>query len=1080
MRILCLSHYFPPEGNAPASRTYEHCVRWVRAGHEVTVVTGAPSVPTGIVYDGYRNGLRPQRELMDGIRVVRVWTLLAANRGFARRTLSYVSYLVTSVLCTLFESRPDVLIATSPQFFCGWAGVIAARLRRVPLVLEVRDLWPASIVAAGVMREGFVTRRLEWLECLMYRAATHIVTVGDGYRKGILAKVDRPETTTVITNGADLREFQPRTPDRDFSAEWGLEGKFVCGYVGALGMSHGLEVVVEAARLLKERGRDDVRFCLIGDGARRSRLQAMAREAGVDERVVFTGLVPRSRVPGIIASCDACLVHLMGVELFASVIPSKMFETMAMARPIILGLRGEAAELIREAGAGLVIQPDSAIALADAVETLVDDAEGAERLGRSGRSYVTVHHDRDGLASRYLELLQRVVGALPTPSTARRPPTSGLVGLERPKIRTRTGDIETVKESAGRPALPSAVKRWWYALRYYRFSQMAHRAMKLVRLEVRRRVPALRHVSDELRSLSVRANPGFAKLLASREAELAHGGGAGRAQSADGGERRPAHSRDDVLHGRLCFLNETRKLDSPFDWSPEGATRQWRFHLHYHEFLLHLIEGRPADQDPRDGEAWAIIGDWIAENPVGEGPDAWHPYCISRRLPVWMALWHAVPPSGETGKRVLRSLVQQVRSLLRDLELDVRGNHLFENTKALALSGAFFEGPEADHWLTVAERLWREQCLPQIRDDGEHFERVPTYQALFLRGLLDMRDAVRAVRPELAEECSRTARRMAEHLGSMLHPDGNVPLFGDSALDATPPPRSLMSRIGPSPKKRVTEDDGSGSESARSGGATVGDYWIWRDSGDFLVFDAGKVGADELPAHAHCDLLSFEMSLGGRRVVVDSGTFDYETGEMRQYCRSTGAHNVLQLEGVEQCDVWSRFRMGYRGWPTTLMHGAEAGFDWCCATHNAYRRAGVGECGRWIACRPAGPWFVLDWCLGPGEHRAVSRLHLHPEVDARLLDASSVELTVGGSRYRLWSFGGARVRLEPAWYCPEFGRRLQSTAVCQEGTAPGVLAWALSTDAPMPPPRVGLRSDGRPRLQWEHAGTTLVWDGPDA
>jgi glycosyltransferase involved in cell wall biosynthesis len=475
LRILFLTHYFPPESNAPAARTYEHCVRWAREGHDVTVVTCAPNCPSGVVFAGYRNRLRRQVEIVDGVRVVRVWTYVAPNAGTMRRIVNYVSYMLSAILASLRLPRPDVVIATSPQFFCGCAGVWASRLKRAPFVLEIRDIWPESIGTVGAIRNRFVLRYLEWLERRMYRAADHIVAVGEGYKDRILermaadfrfwildfgfwkwlrgesagsdvkseisdfrsqsqdpgSRLGSPELGTqnpkskiqnpkfrisVVTNGVDLEQFVPREPDEEFLREFGLAGKFVCSYVGTIGMAHGLEVVIEAAGLLKARGRDDIRFCLVGDGAQRARLQEASHEAGVADVVVFTGRQPKERMPTVLASSDACLVHLRGCELFGSVIPSKIFETMAMGRPIIMGVRGEAGEIVEAAGAGLLMEPDSAESLVDCVARLADDRRLLADLSASGRSHVEQHYNRDVLAERMLEIVLRTAGfASPVP-----------------------------------------------------------------------------------------------------------------------------------------------------------------------------------------------------------------------------------------------------------------------------------------------------------------------------------------------------------------------------------------------------------------------------------------------------------------------------------------------------------------------------------------------------------------------------------------------------------------------------------------------------------------------------------------
>ena len=394
-------------------------MRWARAGHDVTVVTCAPNCPTGVVYEGYQNRFRPQTEIRDGVRIVRVWTYVAPNAGTVRRIANYLSYMVSAILASLRLQRPDVVISTSPQFFCGWAGVWAARLRRAPLVLEIRDIWPESIGTVGAIRNQTILRCLEWLEKRMYLAADHIVTVGDGYRERVMQRADVGDRTSVVTNGVDLRQFIPQERHAGFLRRHGLEGKFVCSYVGTIGMAHGLEVVVDAAQLLKDKGRDDVRFCLVGDGSQREALEERARLGGVSDMVVFTGRQPKKRMPAILASSDVCLVHLRGCELFGTVIPSKIFETMAMQRPMIMGVRGQAREIVAAAGAGLEMQPDSAVELADCVTRLADDRSLLEQLGASARAFVELNYNRDDLAARMLEIAERTAGfsGFPTPVT---------------------------------------------------------------------------------------------------------------------------------------------------------------------------------------------------------------------------------------------------------------------------------------------------------------------------------------------------------------------------------------------------------------------------------------------------------------------------------------------------------------------------------------------------------------------------------------------------------------------------------------------------------------------------------------
>ncbi|MFC1737032.1 glycosyltransferase family 4 protein [Candidatus Hydrogenedentota bacterium] len=408
MRILFFSHYFPPEGNAPASRTYENCKRWVRAGHQVTVITCAPNVPNGVVYEGHRNRLH-QREVIDGVEVIRVWTYIAANKGIFRRILNYVSYMFSAIFFGLFVKRPDVIIATSPQFFCGWAGVLVGKLRRLPFILEIRDIWPESIQAVGVMRRGMLVRILEWMELKMYASALHIVTVGEGYRRRLLEKNVPDEKISVVMNGVDRELFKPQDKDAALIEKYGLQGKFVCSYIGTIGMACALDVTLRAARMLKQRDRNDIVFLLVGDGAVRAELQTEARRLELDN-VIFVGRQDKSMMPSFLSITDVCLVHLRKTDLFSSVMPSKIFEAGGMARPVIMGVQGYAAEIVEAAQMGLHMEPESEDDLAGALERLAGDSLLVETLGRAGHDYIVERFDRDKLAKDYLRCIKTMTG----------------------------------------------------------------------------------------------------------------------------------------------------------------------------------------------------------------------------------------------------------------------------------------------------------------------------------------------------------------------------------------------------------------------------------------------------------------------------------------------------------------------------------------------------------------------------------------------------------------------------------------------------------------------------------------------
>jgi glycosyltransferase involved in cell wall biosynthesis len=401
MKILFLSHYFPPEVNAPATRTYEHCRRWAELGHEVTVVSCVPHHPMGKAYPGYRNRWI-HTEYKDGIKAVKILTYITANEGFAKRTLNYVVYMLMAILVAPWLGRADIVISTSPQFFNGLAGYFVSRIKRAPWLLEIRDLWPESILAVGAIKNRHIIKLLEGIERFVYRKADHIVPVTYAFERHILANGGRQGHITVIRNGVDLNFFEPRPIDVDYARQLGVEGKFVAAYVGTHGMAHGLQLLIETARRLAHR--DDIAILLAGDGAERGRLAAEIERDGLTN-IRLLGQLPKSDMPRLWSITDASLVVLKKLDLFLTVIPSKLFESMAMRRPIILGVAGESAELLRESGGGFAIEPENVDQLVDAIIRLADSPELCRELGAKGRAHVESHFDRQVLADRFEQVL---------------------------------------------------------------------------------------------------------------------------------------------------------------------------------------------------------------------------------------------------------------------------------------------------------------------------------------------------------------------------------------------------------------------------------------------------------------------------------------------------------------------------------------------------------------------------------------------------------------------------------------------------------------------------------------------------
>lgn len=406
MKILFLSDSFPPEVNAPASRTFEHCREWVRAGHDVTVITCAPNFPKGQVFPGYRNRLR-QVEMMEGIRVLRVWSYITANEGFVRRSLDYLSFMATGSIAGVYCDRPDVVVGTSPQLFTVCAAYLVSRLRRRPFVFELRDLWPESIKAVGAMGESRVLKWLERLELFLYRKAAAVVPVTAAFRENLIGRGIESPKIQVVSNGVDLSRYSPRPKDFELLKRHGLEGKFVAGYVGTHGMAHGLETILDAAeQVWRSPATGRFAFLFLGDGAKKSELQQEARRRQLGN-VMFLDTVRKEEVPRYWSLLDVSIIHLRKVPLFETVIPSKLFECMGMGIPVLLGVAGESARIVQKTGTGFCFEPGNAAALVDALQQLNASPQLLANC-RMACIESAPKYDRRQLATRMLELLLRV------------------------------------------------------------------------------------------------------------------------------------------------------------------------------------------------------------------------------------------------------------------------------------------------------------------------------------------------------------------------------------------------------------------------------------------------------------------------------------------------------------------------------------------------------------------------------------------------------------------------------------------------------------------------------------------------
>ncbi len=404
--ILFLTDNFPPETNAPANRTFEHAREWVDAGHRVTVITCAPNFPQGKVFEGYRNWLWQQEDI-SGIRVIRVWSYMTGNAGFALRVLDFMSFMVSGFFAALFVRKADVVVGTSPQFFTAVASWAVAAIKRRPFVFELRDLWPESIRAVGAMRQGWALALLERLELFLYRRSSAVISVTRSFKQDLIGRGIDGEKIHVVTNGVDTKRFRPRPKDAEIAAELGVEGCFVAGYIGTHGMAHALDTLLDAAAILQEDpAAADIRMLFLGHGSAREALMARAVDMGLTNAIFCTS-VPRHDVPRYWSLLDVSLIHLRGTELFKTVIPSKMFECMGMGIPILLGVQGEAAEILRQSGAGIAFEPEDSQQLAEQLKSLFRDPQMLKEMSSLGIS-AAKEYDRTSLAHSMLGILERV------------------------------------------------------------------------------------------------------------------------------------------------------------------------------------------------------------------------------------------------------------------------------------------------------------------------------------------------------------------------------------------------------------------------------------------------------------------------------------------------------------------------------------------------------------------------------------------------------------------------------------------------------------------------------------------------
>ena len=527
-------------------------------------------------------------------------------------------------------------------------------------------------------------------------------------------------------------------------------------------------------------------------------------------------------------------------------------------------------------------------------------------------------------------------------------------------------------------------------------------------------------------------------------------------------------SWDSITAGKITLLNQSVETGFPVDWQFENHSRPshlWRFQLHYHEFLLEAARNR-SDQDQSDiaDSTLGVLKHWIDSNrpQTKETQDAaWHPYCISRRLPVWFKLiavfrTHWLNAALE---ELNQSALQQTQFLAQHLETDLGGNHLLENLHALGMASCYFDDQHSGEWSELVVSCLEHELDRQLLESGEHFELSPMYHCVVAGNLLQLAIASAGVHERLYQLCVYRAERMIQFLEQILMPDGEIPLLGDSCFGEGPSVTQLKAwwrRLQPA----VCVAGGSHLEATANhhgSSQVVGHYWLNRRGDDVLLFDAGPTAPRNLPAHGHCDLLNLVGAINGERLLVDSGNGSYDVDPDRVYSRSSVAHNVLTVNELDHCDVWSKFRMGYSGTPSGFQTGEDDHVCWARCFHDAYASIGAGLVQRWVgSAKDSSLWVCLDSIqpTSSRELRLEGFVHFAPTVtvedpDRLVVDHSGVPIHIQLVGIDDWQW-------VKSWYYPEFGRRREKWALYYTASTmiSTVIGWVLR---PYQPINVGFR-----------------------
>ena len=402
MHILLIHQAFASLDEPGGTRHHELARSLVQRGHQVTIIASPISYLTGAKRSDQKRFI-VRSQLEPGLTLLRCNTYHALHRSFTHRVLSFIGFMVSSFIAGLGVRQVDLVWGTTPPIFQAVTAWLLSRLKGVPFLLEVRDLWPEFAIQVGVLRNRSLVRLSEWLERFLYRHADRVVVNSPGFVAHVTQRGARQ--VDVVPNGADPDMFDPADSGQDFRKEYGLQGKYIVLYAGAHGMSNDLGVALQAAALLKDQA--EIQLVLLGDGKEKPALQEQAQYMGL-QNVHFIPALPKQGMSAALAAADACLAILKAVEAYKTTYPNKVFDYMAAGRPVLLAIDGVMRQVVEQAGCGVFCEPGDALALAEAIRRLAADQELGRRMGLAGRSYVAAHFNRHHLAEKLALLMEEM------------------------------------------------------------------------------------------------------------------------------------------------------------------------------------------------------------------------------------------------------------------------------------------------------------------------------------------------------------------------------------------------------------------------------------------------------------------------------------------------------------------------------------------------------------------------------------------------------------------------------------------------------------------------------------------------